>query len=251
MLDPIVLLVLALVGLLAGFVDAIAGGGGLISLPALLSVGLPPVGALAANKAQAWLGTAIAAITYWREGLVDIPRLVPAIIATFCGSLLGAFIVQRIDTSRLAIAVPVALIAIAAYFLFAPRLTDADRHARLPFARFVPVMGALVGCYDGVFGPGTGSFLTLGFVSLFGLGVTRAAAHTKVLNLTSNLAALALFIPSGQVVWPAALAMMVGQVAGGYLGALTGIRFGARLIRPLVVVVSVILALRLLFTGHS
>jgi uncharacterized membrane protein YfcA len=248
---PTVLLVLALVGLLAGFVDAIAGGGGLISLPALLSVGLPPVGALAVNKAQSWLGTAIAAATYWREGLVDLRRLVPAIVATFCGSLLGAFIVQRIDTSHLAVAVPIALIAIAAYFLFAPRLTDADRHARLPFERFVPVTGAIIGCYDGVFGPGTGSFLTLGFVGLFGLGVTRAAAHTKVLNLTSNLAALALFIPSGQVVWPTALAMMVGQVAGGYLGARTGIRFGARLIRPLVVVVSVILALRLLFTGHS
>src|SRR6185437_15434897 len=119
------------------------------------------------------------------------------------------------------------------------------------FARFVPVMGALTGFYDGLFGPGTGSFLTAGFVTLFGFGVTRAAAHTKVLNLTSNLAALALFVFAGNVVWPAALAMMVGQVAGGYLGARTGIRFGARLIRPLVVVVSVVLALRLLFTGHS
>lgn len=251
MLDFSVLPVLALVGLLAGFVDAIAGGGGLISLPALLSVGLPPINALAVNKAQSWLGTAIAATTYWREGLVAVRPLLPTILATFCGSFCGAFLVQRVDTSRLAVAVPVALIAIAGYFLFAPRLTDADRHARLPFARFVPVMGAIIGCYDGLFGPGTGSFLTLGFVSLFGLGVTRAAAHTKVLNLTSNLAALSLFVPSGHVVWPAAIAMMAGQVAGGYLGALTGIRFGARLIRPLVVIVSMILALRLLFTGHS
>ena len=250
MLSPVILLVLALVGLLAGFVDAIAGGGGLISLPALLSVGLSPVGAIAANKLQGAVGTGIAAVTYWRKGFVDLRPMVPGIAATFCGSFFGAFVVQRIDTSKLAIAVPVALIAIAAYFLLAPRLTDEDRTARLRYAAFVPVMGLIIGFYDGIFGPGTGSFFTMGFVMLFGLGVTRAAAHTKILNLTSNLAALALFIPSGNVVWPAAIVMAIGQVAGGYLGALTGIRFGARLIRPLVVVVSVILAGRLLFTGH-
>ena len=142
--------------------------------------------------------------------------------------------------------VPFALIAIALYFLFAPRLTDADRHARLRFAVFVPVMAAAIGFYDGIFGPGTGSFLTMGFVTLFGLGLTRATGHTKVVNLMSNLGALALFIPAGDVLWPAALAMAAGQIAGGYLGARAGIRFGAKLIRPLVVVVSVALALRLL-----
>jgi len=248
MLSPIVVLVLAAVGLLAGFVDAIAGGGGLISLPALLSLGIPPVNALAVNKAQGAVGTAIAATTYWRRGLVELRPLLPAIAATFVGSLFGAFTVEHVDTTRLAIAVPVALVVVAGYFLFAPRLTDADRHARLPYGRFVPVMGLVVGFYDGVLGPGTGSFLTMGFVTLFGLGVTRAAAHTKVLNLISNVAALTLFIPSGNVIWPAALAMMAGQVAGGYLGALTGIRFGARLIRPLVVIVSITLAGRQLLS---
>jgi uncharacterized membrane protein YfcA len=249
-LGPLQLLVLALVGGLAGFVDAIGGGGGLISLPALLSVGLSPVGAIAVNKMQGAVGTGIAAVTYWRKGFVDLRSLVPAIATTYLGSLLGAFIVQRIDTSKLAIAVPVALIAIAAYFLLAPRLTDVDRTARFSFRAFVPLMGFVIGFYDGIFGPGTGSFFTLGFVVLFGLGLTRAAAHTKILNLTSNLAALTLFIPSGNVVWPAAIVMAIGQVAGGYLGALTGIRFGARLIRPLVVLVSVILAARLLFAPH-
>src|ERR1700748_1747041 len=119
MLSPLVLLILALVGLLAGFVDAIAGGGGLISLPALLSVGLPPVGALAANKAQGALGTAIAAATYLRKGFGGVRPRVPAIVAPYLGSLTGAFTVQRIDTTKLAIAVPIALILIAAYFLFA------------------------------------------------------------------------------------------------------------------------------------
>ncbi len=246
-LEPLMLLALGAVGLLAGFVDAIAGGGGLVALPALLSAGLPPVAALATNKLQGSIGTAIASLTYWRRGLVNLRALLPSMAVTFAGSLSGAFTVKGIDTSLLSLVVPVALIAIAIYFALAPKLTDADRHARLKFPAWVPVMGFAIGCYDGIFGPGTGSFLTMGFVTLFGLGLTRAAGHTKILNLMSNLGALALFLPSGDVVWPIAIVMAMGQIVGGYLGARTGIRFGARLIRPLIIAVSVILALRLIF----
>ncbi|KQX34767.1 hypothetical protein ASD04_15340 [Devosia sp. Root436] len=247
MLDPLVLLALAAVGMLAGFVDAIAGGGGMIALPALLSAGLPPVAALATNKLQSVFGTGMAALTYWRRGFVSLKALVPAIALTYAGSLCGALVVKQIDISLLDVAVPVALIGIALYFLFAPNLSDADKAARLPFGLFVPVMGMVIGFYDGVFGPGTGSFLTIGFVMLFGLGLTRASGNTKILNLVSNLAALTIFIPAGDVVWPAAIAMAIGQLAGGYIGARTGIRYGAKIIRPLVVVVSIALALRLLF----
>ncbi|MDB5615240.1 MAG: family transporter [Devosia sp.] len=247
MLDPLVLLALAVVGMLAGFVDAIAGGGGMISIPALLFVGLPPVAALATNKLQGMVGTGMAALTFWRRGYVSLPALIPAIALTFAGSLLGATVVRSVDTVLLQMAVPVALIGIALYFLFAPNLTDNDKHARLPFRFAVPVIGFVLGFYDGVFGPGTGSFFTICFVTLLGLGVTRASGNTKVLNLTSNLAALVIFIPAGQVVWPAAIAMAVGQVVGGYIGARTGIRYGAKIIRPIVVVVSIALALRLLF----
>ncbi|ODU62595.1 MAG: hypothetical protein ABT13_00775 [Pelagibacterium sp. SCN 68-10] len=249
MLEPLTLLALAGAGMLAGFVDAIAGGGGLIALPALLAAGVPPIAALGTNKVQGVIGTAMAATTYWRRGYVSLRALALAIPATFAAAFLGAFVVKQIDVSVLSLAVPVALVAIALYFLLAPRLGDEDRRelTRLHgWTGFVPVLGMAVGFYDGIFGPGTGSFLTMGFVALFGLGVTRAAGNTKIVNLASNLGALALFIPSGDVLWPAALAMAVGQLAGGYLGALTGIRFGARLIRPLVVVVSLILAGRLL-----
>ena len=247
MLDPMILLALAGVGLLAGFVDAIAGGGGMIALPALLSAGLPPVAALATNKLQSMFGTSMAAYTYWRGGFVSIKALLPAMALTYAGSLLGAITVKQIDTSLLDIAVPVALIGIAVYFLFAPNLSDADKAARLSFPRWVPLMGFAIGFYDGIFGPGTGSFLTIGFVMLFGLGMIRASGNTKILNLVSNLAALTIFIPSGDVVWPAGLAMAAGQLIGGYVGARTGIRFGAKIIRPLVVLVSIALALRLLF----
>lgn len=249
LLDPLVLLALMGAGMLAGFVDAIAGGGGMVALPALLSAGVPPVAALATNKMQSVVGTGIAAITYWRRGYVELGRLWPAVVLTVIGSLLGALAVSRMDTGLLDIAVPVALIAIACYFLFAPNLSDIDRAARLRFGLFVPVMGLVVGFYDGIFGPGTGSFFAIGFVMLFGFGLTRAAGNTKVLNFASNLAALAIFIPAGEVVWIAALVMAAGQFVGGYVGARTGIRFGARLIRPLVVGVSILLALRLLFFG--
>ncbi|RYH11061.1 MAG: hypothetical protein EON57_04280 [Alphaproteobacteria bacterium] len=244
--DLLTLIALGFVGVVAGFVDAIAGGGGLIAVPALLTAGLPPVAAFATNKVQSAVGTTIAAATYWRRGYVDLRAIGPAIVTTFVGSFLGALAVKQVDTTLLGYIVPVALICIAVYFTFAPRLTDADSHARLNFALFVPVMGFVIGFYDGLLGPGTGSFLTLGFIALFGLGVTRAAANTKFVNLASNLGALALFIPSGDVVWPIALTMAVGQLAGGYLGALTGIRFGARLIKPLVVLISIALAVRLL-----
>ena len=245
--DLLTLVALGFVGMLAGFVDAIAGGGGLIALPALLSAGIPPIAAFGTNKVQSVIGTAMAATTYWRKGFVSLPDLAIAIGLTFSGAFLGALTVQGIDTSLLSYAVPVALICIALYFTFAPKLTDADSHARLKFAAWVPVMGFAIGFYDGIFGPGTGSFLTMGFVTLFGLGLTRAAGNTKVLNLTSNLGALALFIPSGDVIWPVAFAMAIGQLIGGYVGALTGIRFGAKLIRPMVVIISIVLALRLLF----
>ena len=194
-LAPLVLLALAAAGMLAGFVDAIAGGGGLIALPALLAAGVPPVMALGTNKVQSAIGTGIAAGTYWRRGFVSLRAIAVAIACTYAASFAGAYVVKHIDTSILSVAVPIALVAIAIYFLVSPKLSDDDRHARLNWTVFVPLMGALVGFYDGIFGPGTGSFLTMGFVALFGLGITRAAGNTKILNLASNLGALTLFIP--------------------------------------------------------
>lgn len=246
MLDPLILVALACVGALAGFVDAVAGGGGMITVPALLSAGLPPIAALATNKMQSSIGTTIAVLTYWRRGFVSVRALLPSVAATFAGSMIGALVVKQIDTALLNVAVPIALIGVALYFLFAPSLSDADRVSRLAFPRWVPLLGFTIGFYDGVFGPGTGSFFTIGFVLLFGLGITKAAGNTKLLNLVSNLAALAIFIHGGDVVWQAAIVMAGGQIIGGYVGARAGIRFGAKLIRPLVVVVSVAMAIKLL-----
>jgi len=123
---------------------------------------------------QSVVGTGMAVFTYWRRGFIALRDLLPAIALTFAGSSLGAFTVSRVDVSLLTVAVPVALIAIALYFLFAPKLSDADKAARLPFRRFVPAMGFVIGFYDGIFGPGTGAFFTVGFVVLFGLAPPAA-----------------------------------------------------------------------------
>lgn len=249
MLDLWVLVVLGFVGVAAGFIDAVAGGGGMIALPALLSFGVPPVAALATNKMQSVVGTSMATLTYWRKGFIDLKILAPAVVATFAGSFIGASVVKNLDTSVLAKFVPFALIGIAIYFLVAPKLSDENKKPRLNIIYFLPVLGFCVGFYDGIFGPGTGSFFAIGFVTLFGFGMTRATGHTKALNMTSNLAALALFIPAGDVLWPVALVMAAGQIVGAYLGALSGIKMGAKLIKPLVVIVSIAMALRLLFVS--
>ena len=241
----IALLLLA-AAFLAGFVDSIAGGGGLITVPALLLAGFSPVEALGTNKLQGLFGAGSATIAYASKGHVDLKRQLPSAALSFLGAAAGAALATVLPGELLRAALPAMLIAIALYFAVAPRLGDADSRARLRFPIWVPVMGFCIGFYDGLFGPGTGSFLTMGFVTLFGLGLTRATGHTKVLNLMSNLGALVVFVLAGDVVWPAAIAMAIGQLAGGYIGARTGIRFGARLIRPLIIIVSVILALRLL-----
>ncbi|MGJ8529543.1 TSUP family transporter [Maritalea sp.] len=246
-LDLFALLFLAGAGFLAAFLDAIAGGGGLIGLPALLSVGLPPIAALATNKLQSVVGTSVAALTYWRRGFIDIKALIVPIFLTFGGSLLGAVTAKSMDTDFLTLLVPILLLAVSVYFMFSPKMTDDARQERLKFAIFAPIMGFTFGFYDGVFGPGTGSFFIAGFVTLFGLGLTRAVGNTKVLNAVSNLAALLFFIYGGDVVWVAGGAMIVGQVAGGYLGARTGMKFGASLIKPLIVIISMTMAIRLLW----
>lgn len=240
------LLLLFLAGLLAGSIDAIAGGGGLIALPALLFAGLTPAEALATNKLQGSFGTLSASLYFVRRGLVDLRRMRWMIMATFAGAALGTVLVQRLDPGFLTAVIPVLLILIALYFLLSPQLGEADVQRRIGELTFAWTVGFGVGFYDGFFGPGTGSFFAIAFVSLLGFGLTKATAHTKVLNLTSNLASLLFFVLGGQVVWTLGLVMALGQLIGGRLGASLVVLKGTKLIRPLVVVICVLMSLKLL-----
>jgi len=239
------LAILAAAGFGAGFVDSIAGGGGLLTVPALFAAGIPPILALGTNKLQSSVGTAIATWRYHRAGLIDWAALVPALLLTVVGAALGAWLVQGIQIATLKLIVPILMIAAIAYFLFSPRMTDADSHQRLSLTAYAPIAGA-IGFYDGFFGPGTGSFLAASLVALVGLGLSRATGHTKALNLTSNIVAGALFIAAGKVLWSVALVMGLANIAGAWIGSHFALRHGASVIRPLLVVVSIGLTIRIL-----
>ena len=245
-LAPELLGLLVLIASAAGCIDAIAGGGGLLALPALLWVGLPPLEALATNKLQGSFGTASASLRFLRHGTVDLQVLGPAAVLTFAGSAAGSWLVTRVDPGALAQLLPVLLVAFALYFLFSPRAGDLPSRQRLGLGAFGLLVGAGVGFYDGFFGPGTGSLFALAFVALLGYDLRRATAGTKLLNFASNLAALVVFAAGGHVVWAIGLAMAVGQWAGAWVGAHLVIRHGAQLVRPLLVAVSLLLSLRLL-----
>lgn len=244
-LGPEIIAFLMTVAFLAGMIDAIAGGGGLLTIPALMAVGVPPVAALATNKLQSTFGTGGAVFAFARKGHIDLRRFALPATAAFAGSAGGAFAVTQIDPAWLAGLVPILLVAILLYFLFGPRLSDEDRHSRAG-PTLLLATALLIGAYDGFFGPGTGSFFTTALVAVFGLGMVRAIAHTKLLNLASNLAALIIFVGNGDILWVAGLAMALANVAGGQVGTHAAMRFGGRMARPLLIIMSLGLTAKLL-----
>lgn len=232
---------------LAGFVDAIAGGGGLITVPALLLAGAGPVEALATNKLQGTFGAATSAAAYARAGHVRLKdQLAMAAVSALAGAG-GALVAHALPADLLRLIMPVVLVAVALFFALKPGLTDDDRLQRVKPAVFTLTAVPLIAAYDGFFGPGTGSFFMLGFVLLAGFGVLKATAHTKLLNFASNLGSLCIFAASGAMWWATGLAMAAGQMAGAALGARLAMRVGARLIKPLLVVTSTAMAARLIW----
>ena len=250
MIEPWVYAALTAIAVLTGFIDAIAGGGGLIMMPALLSAGVPPINALATNKLQSMFGTATAYSNYARKGLVDWRANILTVLLVFAGASVGVIVVQAIDTRALSLIIPLLLMVVAAYVLVSPRMSDEDAHQRISGKAYAPV-GAAIGAYDGFFGPGTGSFFTASLVGLRGLGLTRATALTKLFNLTSNIASVLIFAIGGKMFWLLGLCMAGGAMLGGWIGSHTAMRFGARLIRPLLVILSLGLTARLLWTYFS
>ncbi len=240
-----VVLVLMLAAFVSGVVDAIGGGGGLLTVPALLWAGLSPVQALATNKLQSSWGTAAAALNFHRNGHLQLRRMWPVVALTFAGAAAGTLAVQRVDPRFLTAFIPFLLVGVAVYFLLQPRLGEVDRRHRIGVWPFALTSGFGIGFYDGFFGPGTGSFFALACVALLGFNLLKATAHTKLFNLTSNLASLLFFAIGGKVVWLVGLPMALAQIAGGFIGSHLTLRLGARIMRPVLVVVSLLLTVRL------
>lgn len=236
--------VLALMGLAAvcaGWVDAVVGGGGLVQIPALL-LGFPqaaPVQILATNKLSSICGTSASAATYYRRVRPDLRTTIPLALLAFGGSLIGASLVSHISRAAFNPIILVVLIGVGAFTVLKPEiglLTDL-RFSGHRHLLAVAGVGFVIGVYDGALGPGTGSFLVIALVGLLGYAFVQASAKAKIANVATNLAALAIFIPAGAVMWKVGLLMGLGNLAGGYLGARTAVARGAPLIRIVLVIV--------------
>lgn len=234
-MDSFTLFLLFGAALAAGFVDAIAGGGGLITLPALLLTGLPPLNVLATNKTQSMCGTFIAVTVMIRKKLVFLADMKIFILYVALGSAVGTFVVQWIDKSTLEFFVPIVLVIMTFYVLLSPKASDIHAEPRIKEPAFRWVCSA-IGMYDGILGPGTGSMFALSHVGLRGFPIKQATARAKVLNLTSNAASFLLFLIGGHVVWMAAAVMVCGQVIGGYFGAHMVVSNGTKIIKPMIAV---------------
>jgi uncharacterized membrane protein YfcA len=234
-----VLALLALSAFAAGLVDAIAGGGGLLTLPSLLAAGLPVHLALATNKGQASFGAMSSFASFWLRGGIDRRRAPWGFVCGFVGSFAGARVLLLVRPEPLKPVVLVLLLLAAAFVAWPRKPTHGEPRAWARVA-LVPVAFAL-GFYDGFFGPGVGSMLIVAFVLLFGDTLTAASANAKVVNLASNLAALLLFASRGTVLWKIALPMAAANAAGAFLGARLAVKRGDRLVR--VVVLAVVSAL--------
>lgn len=241
------LALLFIVAMIAGFIDSIAGGGGLLTVPALLAVGIPPTQALATNKLQSCGGSFSASLYFVRRKMVNLAEIKLSILLAFIGSLFGTLLVLHINADHLRILLPILTISVGLYFLLSPKIGEEDRKRRLSEYQFAIIAALFIGLYDGFFGPGAGSFYAVAYVTLAGFNLTKATAHTKVLNFTSNLASLLFFIFSGKVIWMIGLVMLVGQFIGARLGARMVIAKGKKLIRPMLIIVSTIMSIKLMW----
>jgi uncharacterized protein len=235
------LVLLALAGLGAGFVDAVVGGGGLIQLPALLIwlPGASPVNVLATNKLSSICGTTVSSATYYRRIRPDPRTFGPLMVCSFVGSVCGAFVGSHISASAFDPIVLVVLVVVGGYVLFRPTLgeTTALRYAGHRHVLAAMLTGLVIGFYDGALGPGTGSFFVITLVALLGYSFLEASAKARLANWATNFAALCVFVPQGAVLWKVGFVMGACNLAGGYLGARTAVARGTRFVRVFFIVV--------------
>jgi uncharacterized membrane protein YfcA len=227
------ILLLFLTGLFAGTIDAIAGGGGLISLPVLLSVGIPPHVAFGTNKLQGVIGTFVATLKYYRHGYIKLNKAYLGIIIGILGGIAGSVAAQMISSEVLRKLIPILLVIIFIYTLCSPRMGQHDQEPKLRESWFYGIFGFSLAFYDGFLGPGTGSFWVFALTFLLGYNLIKATAYTKLFNLNSSFIATICFAIGGNIDYRLGLMMAAGQLIGGRLGAHLAIAKGARLIRPI------------------
>lgn len=232
---------------LAGFIDAIAGGGGLISLPAYLIAGLPPHAAIGTNKFSSCCGTAVSTWHYARSSFIKWPDVLPAVIMALLGSALGARLALLVGAEVFKM-VMLVVIPITACYVLRPHSLDGNRapYSKVKTACIISLLALIIGVYDGFYGPGTGTFLMLLLTALAHIDLNQAAGTTKAINLSTNVAALAVFLWH-DVVWiPLALVAAIFGIAGNYIGARYFTRKESRIARPVIIFVLTIFYVKLL-----
>ena len=250
MFSPVRISILFITGLAAGFVDSIAGGGGLITLPVLLSLGLPPKVALGTNKLQACFGSGSASWHYTRGKVVHLADCARGFLFSLAGAAAGSCAVQQADPSLLRRVIPILLIAVSLVMLIRPELGATDVRPRMKRDLFDMTFGLGIGFYDGFFGPGTGTFWTMAFMLFLGFNMTRATGYTKVMNFASNLSSLVAFLIPGNVLLVEGMVMGAGQLLGARLGAGMVIERGPKFIRPIFIFVVIALTAKLLYGAY-
>ncbi|WP_152204274.1 TSUP family transporter [Georgenia thermotolerans] len=247
-IDALAIVLLVLAGLTAGWVDAVVGGGGLIQLPALLLMpGLTPLQALATNKVGSIMGTSTSAVTYYRRVGPDLRTAAPMAIAAFLAAVGGAAVASHIPAAAFTPIILVACVAVGAWTLARPALgrTTALRWEGHRHVGAALGLGLLIGCYDGLLGPGTGSFLVIALVGVLGYAFLPASAIAKIVNFATNLGALVFFVPHGAVVWSLGLVVGAANLVGAYIGARMAVARGSAFVRVIFVLVVGALVVRL------
>jgi uncharacterized membrane protein YfcA len=234
-------------GLVAGFVDTLAGGGGLLTLPILLSICPDPKIALGTNKLQSTFGSSSATFHFARAGALSLQECRRACLLAFLGSLIGTLLVQQFDSHRLKQIVPLLLFVVAMFVWFRPQLGDRDIHPRLSRIKFDFIFAFGIGLYDGFLGPGTGTFLALAFMLGLGFNLAKATANTKALNWASNVASLIVFLLVQKVWFAGGLTMGAGQWLGARLGSHMVMTRGTKFIRPVFLTMVTLITLKMIY----
>ena len=239
-----VYIILFVVAFFASLIDSIAGGGGLLTTPSMLLVGIQPLNVLATNKFQSCFGTFTSTYNYYKNGFLKEEKRKLYFILSFVGSSVGTLLVSRISNETLESVIPVLLIGAAIFFITNRGPSGVSQNSKLLviFNLFV----FAIGFYDGFFGPGTGSFFVLSFIIIKGSNIMEATAITKLLNFASNFAAFIIFSLQGYVIWSLGLIMALAQIAGAYTGSKFAIKNGDKVVRPVLVIVSILLSIRIL-----
>lgn len=233
----------------AGFVDSIGGGGGLISISAFLMAGLPPHAAVATNKMSSAGGTALTTYHFYKNKCISLKLSLPTVVAAVVGSYLGANISIMVNEKVMKIVLLV-LLPVSAFLVLNKRLfNDNGRDVvilnKRTFAAAV-LCSFFIGGYDGFYGPGTGTFLIIAFTVIAGLSMKSANGQAKVINLTTNITSLIVFFINGQVVIPIGIAACVCNMAGGYLGARVALKNGSKIVKPIIISVLLLLLLKII-----